>query len=113
MSTTKRTAISFEVSDHDRALIKAIAERAADIDRKFNGDDASDDQHHRMNITACHANGNPLRLEDLLEADDFNFGHDISGIDHHINRNTGKLENHFRPRFSQPMPHAFDEIEAA
>ena len=57
-----------------------------------------------MDITACHANGNPLRLAELLSADDFNFCHDVLGIRRHINRETGQLENCFVPRFSCPEP---------
>lgn len=87
--------VSFKVSDADKALIGKIAERA----RKAGMGDVT---HHRMNITACHANGNPLRLRELLAADDFNFGHDVYGIDRHIDRDTGRLMNFFRPRFSTP-----------
>lgn len=53
-----------------------------------------------MDITACHCNGNPLKLDALLRADEFNFAHDVFGIRRHINRETGKLENCFSPRFS-------------
>jgi hypothetical protein len=53
-----------------------------------------------MDLTACHANGNELDLQALLEADDFNFTHDVCGIARHINRDTGKLENFFVPRMS-------------
>ncbi len=41
----------------------------------------------------------PLRLADLLAADDFNFAHDVFGIMRHIDRRTGRLDNHFVPRF--------------
>ena len=54
-----------------------------------------------MDITATHANGNPLRLDDLLHADDFNFAHDVFGIRRHIDRNTGQLQDCFVPRFSE------------
>lgn len=53
-----------------------------------------------MDITACHANGNPLRLAELLKADDGNFGHDVFGIRRFIDRTTGRLMGHFRPRYS-------------
>lgn len=51
-----------------------------------------------MDITACHCNGTKLDLEKLLNFDDFNFNHDIFGINYHIDRNTGKLKNFFLPR---------------
>jgi hypothetical protein len=55
-----------------------------------------------MDLSAVHVHC-PLRLVDLLTADDFNFAHDLSGIRQHINRTTGKLENHFLPRFAVPF----------
>lgn len=55
-----------------------------------------------MDIIATHANGCPLRLLGLLEADAFNFTHDVCGIRRHLNRNTGKLENCFVPRYAMP-----------
>ncbi|MBD8046776.1 MULTISPECIES: DUF6874 family protein [Clostridium] len=42
-----------------------------------------------------------LRLEDLLNADDFNFSHDICGIQNNINRAEKKMENFFIPRFAR------------
>jgi hypothetical protein len=42
----------------------------------------------------------PLRLCEMLDADDFNFAHDIFGIYSHFNRETKRLENGFLPRFS-------------
>jgi len=52
-----------------------------------------------MDIEACHA-GCPLKLDALLAADDFNFSHDVMGIRRHLDRETGKLEDHFLPRFA-------------
>ena len=43
---------------------------------------------------------NPLRLNELLEADTSNFAHDISGIHKNFNRETLILENCFIPRYS-------------
>jgi len=54
-----------------------------------------------MDITATHLNGNPLRLGALLNADRFNFAHDIFGIFANLNRRTGEIENCFVPRYSQ------------
>ena len=50
-----------------------------------------------MDIDACHNNGCPLKLTELLNTSDFNFAHDVGGIITNINRNTGKLENCFLP----------------
>lgn len=53
-----------------------------------------------MDVTACHANGCLLRLEELLQAEDFDFAHDVFGIMAHLNRRTGRLEDCFLPRFA-------------
>jgi hypothetical protein len=53
-----------------------------------------------MDVTACHANGNPLRLFDLAAAPEFDFVHDVFGIYRHIDRETGKLSDCFVPRFT-------------
>ena len=53
-----------------------------------------------MDIDACHANGCPLKLQELLQADDFNFSHDVLGIRQHLNRKTGKLMDCFVPRYA-------------
>lgn len=41
-----------------------------------------------------------LNLEELYNADDFNFAHDIYGIQNNINRTTKKMGNLFVPRFA-------------
>lgn len=44
----------------------------------------------------------PLKLDELLAADDTNFAHDVFGIANHIDRSAypGKLTDCFRPRFA-------------
>jgi hypothetical protein len=49
----------------------------------------------------CVCETNPLRLLDLLTADNFNFCHDVCGIAQNLNRRSRKLENCFVPRFSK------------
>ena len=41
-----------------------------------------------------------LRLDDFLNADDFDFVHDWNGIHRHMNRRTCKIEGYFVPRFA-------------
>lgn len=53
-----------------------------------------------MDIDAVHSNGNPLRLQDLLDADNFNFAHDVFGIRRYLDRRTGQLTEFFVPRYS-------------
>jgi hypothetical protein len=85
--------ISFDVSAEEAVTIRQIAQRAH---RAF----AYDLLHTQMDLTATHRNGNPLRLDDLLAADKFNFAHDVGGIARHLDRETGRLRNHFTPRYS-------------
>lgn len=90
--------VRFNVSTPERATIEQIVSRGWAMDwlRKS--------YHSRldmlMDVAAVHANGNPLRLSDLLAADDFNFAHDMSGICNCLDRETGKLTGDFSPRFS-------------
>lgn len=76
------------------AIAKRAVEMAASAGWRYESMDAD------MDITACHANGNPLKLDELLAADDVNFSHDAFGIRRHLNRETGKLEDYFSPRYS-------------
>jgi hypothetical protein len=43
----------------------------------------------------------PLDLDAMLAADDGNFAHDFFGIRSHMNRENGKLEHCFVPRFAK------------
>ncbi len=95
--------------EDEMQLIRKIAKRAYEVMSKDKGFtlhfDATD---LTMDITACHAIGCPLRLRDLLQADDFNLLHDVCGIRNNINRKTGKLRRFFLPRFAQPQPRKQD-----
>lgn len=93
--------VSFKVSKSERKIIEHIADRAWGIG--WLRDSYEDRVGLVMDITATHANGNPLRLDELLGADNFNFAHDMSGICNCLNRETGKLTRGFRPRFSIPL----------
>ena len=53
----------------------------------------------RMDIVITHHN-TPIDLDGLLNAADSDFIHDIGGITQNINRDTGKLENCFSPRYT-------------
>jgi hypothetical protein len=90
--------LSFNTTRSEMLTINNIAKRAVAMAEKngikYKMMDAD------MDITACHCNGNRLDLNKLLNADDFNFAHDVFGILHHINRETGQLQNCFVPRCS-------------
>ena len=86
--------ISWDATKADYKLISKIAKRACGKNYDI------DYMQLNMDLTATHCNGNELQLDALYQADDFNFDHDIYGILANIDRNTGKLNNCFLPRFS-------------
>lgn len=88
--------IKFNATKEDCEIIGKILDRAQEMGHLSQRNRINSD----MDITACHLNGTPLRLADWLAANDFNFVHDLYGIDHHMNRRTGKLEGCFVPRFA-------------
>ena len=53
-----------------------------------------------MDIEAVHAEIG-LKLDELLNADDANFLHDIVGIQKNLDRESKKLQNFFLPRYAQ------------
>ena len=91
--------ISFTTTKTEAILCRKIAQRANALSRKLGGEPYAVLDAH-MDIVAVHANGCPLKLNDLLESDDFNFAHDVFGIGRHLNRETGQLEDCFLPRFA-------------
>jgi hypothetical protein len=90
------TTISWDISKSDFYLAVEIAERAV---RELT-DYPDDERTLVMDLNACHANGCPLDFKGLLEAPLQDFSHDICGIRQHINRDTGKLEDFFTPRYA-------------
>lgn len=97
--TLKLTGINWELTTPDAILIERIVERYSDIAEERQDEDY-DPLNLLMDLTACHSNGTPLDLEKLLKAPRFDFVHDLAGITHHIDRNTGKLTGCFVPRCS-------------
>lgn len=98
MQTAKTDKVSFDVSSEDRALIDAIIIRAVRLYARL--EIPLDALSLMMDVTAVHANGCPLKLAALAEADEVNFAHDIGGISRHIDRETGHLGGCFLPRFA-------------
>lgn len=93
--------VSFEVSIEDYNVIEQIVERALLQEEQSGSGLVSDRTTMTMDLIACHANGCPLKLQDMLKADDLNFAHDVYGIRDHIDRRTGKMQRHFLPRFAK------------
>ncbi len=92
--------ISFKTTADEFDVIAKIADRAVDVAQCAGID--YDKRTALMDITAAHANGCKLRLDELLNAPNFDFAHDVFGIRRHLNRETGRLGNCFSPRFSAP-----------
>jgi hypothetical protein len=91
--------LNFATGSKDVKNIEEICRRWEKLHKKIGGD-RFDFMSAHMDISACHASGTPLRLEDLLTAQEFDFAHDVLGIRDNIDRTTGALGNHFSPRFS-------------
>lgn len=94
--------VSFDCSREDHAIARKIAQRA----HAFAVTMGTEHQHKTseilMDIVAVHVNDHALRLQDLLETDNFNFVHDVFGIRRHLDRTTGRLDGHFLPRYAVP-----------
>lgn len=85
--------ISWQATKEEQETIHQIARRASETY-------GFDLMTTSMDVTAVHANGCPLDLDGLAEAEPFDFAHDVSGIVRHIDRDTGKLTDCFLPRYS-------------
>lgn len=88
-----------DVSKEEQKTIMAIVKRYCDV-----VGDALELRPISMmlDLKACHSNGCPLDLEAMLAAPrDSDIVHDISGIERHLNRETGKLEGGFTPRYAR------------
>ncbi len=88
--------ISFKTTRQEFRIIAKLARRARSVETT----NPRTIQDWQMDFSAVHANGCPLRLDALLEADTFNFMQDAFGIAKHLNRETGRLGNLFSPRYS-------------
>ena len=87
--------IDFNATPEEFDAINLIVERALTLPWPRRPDRLS----LVMDITAAHREVR-LNLTALLKADDANFAHDVGGIVRHIDRQTGKLENCFVPRYA-------------
>lgn len=88
--------INWNVSKEDHELILKIADRVIAM-----SDGKVKKQSVLMDLTACHANGCRLKLEELLNAPISDFAHDIIGISSHLDRTTGNIGGCFLPRYAE------------
>lgn len=105
MRVKPKKQVSFETTEVENKAIRKITKRVARIRRdavkaKLLPESFDDVTTIVMDVVAAHCNGCPLKLEDLLDASDFNFIHDVFGINEHMDRKTGRLLHHFLPRFA-------------
>lgn len=104
---TARKTLKFTTTHGERELIEQIAARAVQMMKAHrHAKEMRTRTEVEMDLCATHASGNPLRLADLLAANDFNFAHDVFGIERHLDRDTGQLLDFFSPRFSRRQPDA-------
>lgn len=92
-------------TDEERQAVDRIIQRTKEIFERAKFPPL-DELGLMMDLSAAHATC-PLRLVELADADPFNFSHDIGGIQRHLNRKTGYLEDGFLPRYAKPE--AYDE----
>ena len=85
-----------DLTEHD--LVEKIGARAQRMDKEAGG--RTEAIQFQISVAAAHLNGCPLRLQALLNADDFNFAHDVFGLHRHVSRETGEVEGFFLPRFA-------------
>jgi hypothetical protein len=89
-------------SPGDSVLITKIATRFTDMMKAYQ----SRRRKHgdvRADLEKAHIH-NPLRLEDLFQASDVEFIHDMTAILYYIDRESGKFRNCFTPKFAAPKP---------
>ena len=91
--------INWNVTKEDEVTISKIVDRYMEFHYSLGIPKQYQRMDLIMDIEATHL-ANPLRLNDLLNADDFNFTHDLIGIQQHLDRTTCKLNNCFVPRYS-------------
>ena len=88
----------YALESRDGPLIEHFAERASRLWARFNGKTV-DPHWIASEVSLVHNHIVPLRLQELLDADDGNFAHDIVGIHCHLagdNPSDG-----FKPRFAK------------
>lgn len=82
------------INENQSELIESIAKRADKLHL------VASDKISLMMDLECATEEFDLRLTEFLNTDNFNFSHDIVGIQNNINRQTRKIEGLFVPRFA-------------
>ena len=98
--------INWQATKQEYELASQIAKRYVALVREVEGHlsrtrESEIQRTTLMDIIAVHINACPLKLQELLTAERFDFSHDVSGIRRYFNRESGKLEDCFLPRYAQ------------
>ena len=100
MSNTNE--VNFTISPEDARIIDAITKRAQAEHERAHDKPLAGAIGLTMDLSALQANANPpYDLARLLESHSVDFWHDVSGIRQSIDRETGKLQDLFEPRFGR------------
>ena len=86
------------IPEQDVPLFREIGDRASKIAKRLGLDYPS--ELAALELFMVHSSGCPLRLGELLFADERDFIHDVFGIHNNLNHSTGELENFFVPRWA-------------
>lgn len=81
-----------KITEDERKIIRKIVERARVEHPEIDG------LTLELDITVVHVY-KPLRLQELLMADDSDFWHDLMGIAQHVDRKTGEIGDNFSLKF--------------
>lgn len=92
--------IDWTITPEDMSLVGRIVRRWEDMHMRGPEVRPFDRSGATMDLIACHNHGCKLDLQALVDADDFDFSHDVYGINRHLNRKTGELTDCFLPRFA-------------
>lgn len=93
-----------KLQEDDFPKITAIANRAVEIaEKQIVGGQAVKVKPitFMIDLATVHTGTCPLRLDEMMKADDFNLAHDVFGINRHLNHDTGELQDCFIPRFAE------------
>lgn len=91
--------VSFAATADELKAVEYIIKRYEGAQRtKFS---AARKSNLAMDLLACHANGCPMDFLRMSTAPLFDLAHDVLGIEKHIDRKTGHLDNRFLPRFAK------------
>ena len=97
----EKTELNLRTSAYEGYLILRVAKRAMSLGmRQRNILPCTEEQQWVRDIVLCHNHGCPLMLAELLAASADEFTRDMIGIRDFLNRNTGKLEGIFHPRYA-------------